>query len=344
MQSKTKKTFGILALIVFIVAMGIAWVAYRLFYADNIKTPEEHLYIKTGWTFEDLMQHIEENNILKHPQDFERVAKMMEYDNRVRPGRYRLSSGTGNRQLIRNLRLGLQEPLKLRFENVRLREQLAGILADQLEPDSLEFLNLLRDEEVAEKFGFNHDNFFNMFIPNTYELYWNTSAEKFVERMHQEYQRFWTSERLKKAEQNNLTANQVGVLASIVQGEALHRAEMPKIAGLYMNRLRKGMLLQADPTVIFAHQDFTMRRVLFKHLQIDSPYNTYKYAGLPPGPIMMPSIAAIDAVLNHENHAYIYMCAKDDFSGYHNFAVTAAEHAVNARKFQQALNERNIRN
>jgi UPF0755 protein len=182
-----------------------------------------------------------------------------------------------------------------------------------------------------------------MFIPNSYEVYWNTSAEKFFTRMYDEYGKFWTQERKDKAEKIGLSPIKISILASIVDGEALMDKEMPVIAGLYMNRLKKGMRLEADPTVIFAAKDFTIRRVLNKHLRINSPYNTYMNSGLPPGPIGMPSINAIDAVLNYENHNYIYMCAKEDFSGYHNFATTLAEHNVNARKFQQALNARNIK-
>jgi len=238
---------------------------------------------------------------------------------------------------------GLQEPVKLRFQNIRLKEDFAGFLATQLEPDSLSFINLLNSDTVAQKYGFNRDNFFDMFIPNTYEFFWNTSTTDFFERMNKEYKVFWNDERLAKAKALDLTPIKVSNLAAIVKGEALHVDEMPKIAGLYINRLRKGMLLQADPTVIFANEDFTIRRVLNKHLRTDSPYNTYIYRGLPPGPIMMPSIAAIDAVLNYQQHGYVYMCAKDDFSGYHNFANTMAEHLVNARKFQKALDERNIK-
>src|SRR5690606_28743456 len=194
-----------------------------------------------------------------------------------------------------------------------------------------------------KEYGFNHENFFTMFIPNTYEFFWNTSIKDFVQRMNKEYNVFWNKERIAKAKALNLSPIEVSNLAAIVKGEALHVDEMPKIAGLYLNRLQRGMLLQADPTVIFANNDFSIRRVLNKHLRKESPYNTYLYKGLPPGPIMMPSIASIDAVLNSQKHSYIYMCAKDDFSGYHNFAHTMAEHLVNARKFQKALDERNIK-
>ena len=181
-----------------------------------------------------------------------------------------------------------------------------------------------------------------MFIPNTYEMYWNTSAIEFFERLHSEYDKFWNAERKAKAAALNLNPIQVSILASIVDAEALYDKEMPIIAGLYLNRLNKGILLQADPTVIFANGDFTVKRVTNSLLKVSSPYNTYKYSGLPPGPIMMPSINAIDAVLNKNDNNYIYMCAKEDFSGYHNFAVTVQEHERNAKKYRDALNKRNI--
>jgi UPF0755 protein len=181
-----------------------------------------------------------------------------------------------------------------------------------------------------------------MFIPNTYELYWNISPNEFFEKMQKEYVKFWTDERKSKAAKLNLTPIEVSILASIVDSEALYDKEMPVIAGLYLNRLNKGILLQSDPTVIFATGDFTIKRVLNSHLAFNSKYNTYKYAGLPPGPIMMPSIKAIDAVLNREANNYIYMCAKEDFSGYHNFAETREQHEINAKKYREALNKRNI--
>ncbi|MNL18966.1 putative aminodeoxychorismate lyase [compost metagenome] len=181
-----------------------------------------------------------------------------------------------------------------------------------------------------------------MFIPNTYEMYWNVTAMDFFDRMHKEYEKFWNDDRKQKAAALNLSPIQVSILASIVDAEALYDKEMPIIAGLYLNRLNKGILLQADPTVIFANNDFTVKRVTNSLLRVDSRYNTYKYAGLPPGPIMMPSINAIDAVLNREKNDYIYMCAKEDFSGYHNFAVTVQEHERNAKKYRDALNKRNI--
>ena len=347
MEKKKKKgLLNILLVLVVaaIVAGGVvAYKYYKGFFVPNVTDAEEYLYIYSHWDFEDVMTNIGELHLVEDTASFRWAANKMDYPNRVKAGKYRLEPDMNNRTLINKLGGGIQEPVKLRFENIRLKENFAAHLAQQLEPDSIAFINLLNDESLAASYGFDTANFFSMFVPNTYEFYWNTSAERFIERMQQEYEKFWNEQRREKAAGLNLSLQEVSTLASIVKGEALHVDEMPTIAGLYINRLRKGMLLQADPTVIFANNDFTIRRVLYRHLRTDSPYNTYLYRGLPPGPIMMPSIASIDAVLNHQQHNYIYMCAKDDFSGYHNFAVTQAEHSINARKFQQALNERNIK-
>ncbi|MBK1441833.1 endolytic transglycosylase MltG [Parapedobacter sp. ISTM3] len=344
-KTKKKGLFRLLLVIASVAAIiGIifAYRFYKGFFAPNVTAETEYLYVYTHWDFEDVMTSIGELHIVDDTASFRWAANKMEYPDRIKPGKYKLEPGMNNRTLINKLGGGFQEPVKLRFENIRLKENFAAVLANHLEPDSIAFIDLLNNDSLATRYGFNRENFFSMFIPNTYELYWNTSATRFVERMHEEYQKFWNPARRAKAEKLNLTPQEVSVLASIVKGEALHTDEMPTIAGLYLNRLRKGMLLQADPTVIFANQDFTIRRVLYRHLRTDSPYNTYLYRGLPPGPIMMPSIAAIDAVLNYQQHDYLYMVAKEDFSGYHNFAVSQAEHSRNARKFQQALNERNI--
>ncbi|MFB2117569.1 endolytic transglycosylase MltG [Parapedobacter sp. 2B3] len=346
MKKKKRRIFialGIIAVVAFAIGGTVAYKYYRSFFAPNVTVDANYLYIYTHWDFEDVMTSIGELHAVEDTAAFRWAAVKMEYPSRVKPGKYKLEPGMNNRTLINRLGGGFQEPVKLRFENVRLKENLASVLAKQLEPDSISFINLLNDDSLATHFGFDVRNFLSMFVPNTYEFYWNTSPAQFADRMHNEYEKFWTDERRQKAEAINLDPQEVAVLASIVKGEALHTDEMPTIAGLYLNRLRKGMLLQADPTVIFANNDFSIRRVLYRHLRTDSPYNTYLYRGLPPGPIMMPSIASIDAVLNYKQHDYIYMCAKDDFSGYHNFAVTQAEHNINARKFQQALNERNIK-
>lgn len=340
--NNVKKVILVIALLIIVSGASIALIVYQRFLAPNVTAEQNYLFIPTGSNFEELMQNLGENKILEDTTSFRWAAKKKDFTN-VRAGKYKLIAGMNNRSLLNMLKAGLQEPVKLRFQNVRLKENFAALLALKLEPDSVQFIEMLNNEDLAKQYGFNSDNFFNMFIPNTYEFFWNTSTTEFSERMYKEYNTFWNEDRKAKAKELGLTPIEVSNLAAIVKGEALHVDEMPKIAGLYLNRLKKGILLQADPTVIFATQDFGIRRVLNKHLRTDSPYNTYIYKGLPPGPIMMPSIASIDAVLNYQHHSYIYMCAKDDFSGYHNFANTMAEHLVNARKFQKALDERNIK-
>lgn len=343
-QKKGFPTFlKVLLIVIFVIAVAIGFIGYQAFLGKSVTDNEPYLYVHTGDTYDDVLAELEKKGIVKNVQFFDYVAKAMDYPTAVKAGKYKLTKGLSNRRLIGNLRGGYQEAVKFRFENIRLKENFAALLGENFEADSTAFLQILNNEEVAEKFGFTEENFFSMFIPNTYEVYWNTAPDKIVARFHDEYNKFWTTARKEKAAALNLTQQEVSILASIVKGEALHKDEMPKIAGLYLNRLKKGILLQADPTVIFANNDFTIRRVLNRHLTIDNPYNTYRFKGLPPGPIMLPSIVAIDAVLNYDKHDYIYMCAKDDFSGYHNFAVTQAEHLVNARKFQRALDARNIK-
>jgi len=342
-KSTGRRLLTILLLILIVAASVVGYTYYKRYFAPNVTDVEPYLYVRTGASFDDLIEEVGEKNILKDTATFRWAAEKMEYPGRMKPGKYPLKENMNNRTLLNMLGGGFQEAVKLRFQNIRLKDQFAGNIALQIEPDSASLLALLNSDTLATNYGFSSDNFFTMFIPNTYEVYWNISAAEFFDRMHQEYERFWTPERRKKAEEINLSPIEVSILASIVKGEALHTDEMPKIAGLYLNRLKKGILLQADPTVIFANQDFTIRRVLNRHLRVVSPYNTYIYKGLPPGPIMMPSIASIDAVLNYEHHPYIYMCAKEDFSGYHNFSTNEAEHLANARRFQQALNERNIK-
>lgn len=332
-----------LAVLLLLIVSVLALNYYRKFFGANVTDRQKYLYIHTGSTYVDVLKSLKEQGILKDVGAFSDLAKKMDYPQKVKAGKYRLKPGMSNRSLINMLKAGNQEAVKLSFQNVRLKETLAGMIARKIEADSLSIIHLLDSAAFVGKYGFTTDNVFVAFIPNSYELYWNTSAEKFFVRMYDEYQKFWTSERKIKAKRIGLSPIQVSILAAIVDAEALHDREMPVIAGLYMNRYNQGMALEADPTVIFANYDFSIHRVLNKHLRIESPYNTYRHTGLPPGPISMPSINAIDAVLNYSKHQYIYMCAKDDFSGYHNFAVTPVEHKINAQKFQKALNERNIK-
>ncbi|MEO6149983.1 MAG: endolytic transglycosylase MltG [Mucilaginibacter sp.] len=350
MDQKQKPTSGrfkkfIIALVVIIVlALSITGVTYYLrYFGPNVTGNEEYLYIKTGSNFNDVYQTIREKGMVKDTTTFLWSAHNMKFVGRVKSGKYKLDKGMSNRALINRLASGTQEPVKVTLRNMRLKEQFAAFVSTKLEADSVTLLNLLDSANFVARYGFTTDNVYTMFLPDSYEFYWDTPADNFFEKMYGNYQKFWTQERKDKAAALNLSPVQVSVLASIVDAEALHDDEMPAIAGLYLNRLRMGRKLQADPTVIFAVHDFTIKRVLNKYLLTNSPYNTYLYEGLPPGPIMMPSINAIKAVLDPQKSDSIYMCAKEDFSGYHNFAVTEADHLKNARKFQQALNERNIK-
>ncbi len=258
-----------------------------------------------------------------------------------RTGHYTIKSGTKFLDLYRKLRNGEQDPIMLSVPSLRTTERLAAYLGKHLMRDSAEFAQAFVTESSA--MGYTQETLPSLFIPNTYELYWDVSAQGFMKRMQRENDAFWTAERQRKAQTIGLSRTEVSTLASIVEEETANDAEKPMVAGLYLNRLRRGMLLQADPTVKFAMQAFGLRRIYNNHLRFESPYNTYLHPGLPPGPIRMPSIVGLDAVLNHTEHPYIYMCAKEDFSGTHNFAANYSEHLRNARRYTEALNKRGIR-
>jgi UPF0755 protein len=273
---------------------------------------------------------------------FEWVARRKHYENKVRPGRYRIRNGMSNNELINLLRSGKQEPVRVTFQNIQNGEDLAGKISRQIEADSLSLLELLRDADYLKQYGVDPLNSFVLFIPNTYEFYWNTTADQFIGRMSREKLKFWNDTRKNKCTITGFSVPQVVILASIIEKETAKDKEKPLIAGVYINRLRKGWPLQADPTIIFAWNDYSIKRVQNIHLQINSLYNTYSHKGLPPGPICLPSIASIEAVLNYEKHDFMFFCAKDDLSGYHVFASNLAEHNRNAKKYQAALKKLNI--
>ena len=310
----------------------------------NLKGKEFiYLYIPTGTDFAGLMRIMKEKAILDNEKSFAFVAARKHYERRVKPGKYRIRDGMNNNELVNKLRSGLQEPVKLTFQNARTIAELAGKLGRQIEADSASLMALFHDPSYLMRFGVNPDNVFALFIPNTYELFWNTSAKQLVAKMNAEQKIFWNFKRRKLLDSTGMSIQQVVTLASIVEKESNMDSEKPDIAGVYINRLRKGWPLQADPTIIFAWQDYSIKRLDSKHLKIVSRYNTYTHTGLPPGPICIPSISSIDAVLKFRRHRYMYFCAKEDFSGYHNFAVTNAEHGRNARKYQKALDQLNIK-
>jgi UPF0755 protein len=301
-------------------------------------------YIHSGAQYPEVLAALVNQGIVTDKKAFEWLAKKKNYSAHVNPGRYKIIPKMTNNELLNLLRSGKQTPVRVTFNNVRTVKQLAGIISRQLEPDSLDFLKVFSNSEIMTKFNFNEQTFPAMFIPDSYEFYWNTSAIKFVERMHSEYLIFWAKGRSDKAEKLGLNLIEVSTLASIVDQESQHDEENPVIAGVFLNRIKAGIPLQSDPTIIFAWQDYNIRRVLIKHKTIKSPYNTYISKKIPPGPICIPSINAIDGVLNHEENNYLYFCAKDDFSGYHNFARTLSQHLQNARLYQKALNQRKIFN
>ncbi len=300
-------------------------------------TEEGSLYVPTGGTLDGAIDSLVTHGMLANEARLRRFAMLRDL-HELRPGHYRLSQGTSYSTLLNRLQSGSQTPVRVTFNNARTTDRLAAIVSRYLEADSATFAEAFRDDSLIQAAGFTAPTFMATFIPNTYELYWNTTPSSFVRRMRQEYDRFWNDEREMRRQALGLSREEVITLASIVYEETKQSDEMPRIAGVYLNRLRCGMPLQADPTVKFALGDFTLRRILHRHLTVDSPYNTYKYAGLPPGPICMPSIRAIDATLQPETHDYLYFCARDDFSGYHNFARTLSEHNRNAAAYARALN------
>ncbi len=316
---------------------------YQNIFTANVELDGDYefFYVPTGSTFDEVMDAMEEQRILIDKKSFSWVAEKKEYPTSVKSGRYRITNGMSNNELVNMLRAGNQEPVMVVFNNVRTLAQMAGRVAQYIEPDSIELLVHLSDSQLPSKYGFTQQTFPVMFIPETYEFFWSSSPMDFSNRMAREYEKFWEN-RDKKLRKLEMTREEVSTLASIVDEETLHDDENKKVAGLYMNRLETGMPLQADPTLKFALEDFSRKRILNKDKEIDSPYNTYTNKGLPPGPITIPSVSAIDGVLDYENHNFIFMCAKSDFSGYHSFARTLKQHNRNAADYQRALNKQGI--
>jgi len=343
MNLKLKKFWvlmGVLALIV----VSVLVIRYLVVFRTNntINEKEVLVYIPSGAEYKDVLDTLKSSKAIKSIERFDKVAKHFSYPDAVKPGCYAIKPGMNNVQLVRMLRFGHQKPVRVIFTSLRTFNDLAGRISRQIEADSVSLLRCFTSDSVAYNRGFTPENFMAMFIPNTYEFYWNTSALGFVKRMFKEYNRFWNDKRKQKAERIGLTPIEVSILASIVEEETNVKSEMPTVAGVYLNRLRKRIPLQADPTIKFAIGDFSIRRVLNRHLEVDSPYNTYKNRGLPPGPIRIPSITAIDAVLNAKKHSYLYFCASPDFSGRHVFSKTLSEHNRNANAYRRALNKERI--
>ena len=338
-----KKGYIIVAIVAIIIATaaGIGYYAYRSLHEACVDRTL-HLYISKDTPYESVAEQI--HDAITNDRAFDYYAEKNDLEHSFEPGHYLLTIDMSVVQIVRTLKLGWQTPVRVTMNNAKIPAQLAKKLEGQIEADSTAIIAVIGSDKVAKQYGFKSAlAMYSMIIPNTYEMYWDTSVEDFVERMHTEYERFWTKERDSKRRRSGLSRLQVMTLASIVYEETRKGDEMPRVAGVYINRLRKGMPLQADPTIKYALQDFGLRRILNKHLKHPSPYNTYINKGLPPTPICMPSITAIDAVLNYESHNYLYFCARETFDGYHNFAATYNEHLQNARKYQRELNRRGIR-
>lgn len=327
-----------------VVILIIMVLIYRSLFALNIRvqTNSKVILIPTGSSYDQVLGTVNSTLNIKDPGVLDWVARKKNYPALIKPGRYVISSDMSYVKLINLLRSGRQKPVKITFNNVRTINQLAGKIGDLIEADSVSLLNFLSDESNFSSDGFKKENIISLFIPNTYELYWNTNAKGLYSRMLKEYNMFWNNQRIEKAKEEGLNPKEVAILASIIDDEVAKPAEKPRIAGVYLNRLKRGIPLQSCPTIKFALNDFTITRVLKKYLLVDSPYNTYKHNGFPPGPIGCPSVDGLEAVLNAEKHDYLYFAAKADFSGYHNFSRTLAEHNRYAALYQKELDKRKI--
>ncbi len=345
MKKKTSKAKYFIA-IAGLLFVCFSYYPYQIFYTPNVLLEEDQkdfiLYIPTGANFNTVKDSLEKNKVLHNVLSFAFVSKFMGYQEKVKPGKYLINKRLTNLTLIRKLRSGQQEPMNFTFNNIRQKKDLAEKLGEKLELDEADFLKVLNDPKIVGEYGFDTNTVFSMFIPNTYQVFWTMKPEEFMKKMNREYKKFWNEERLAKAKAAGLTPLQVSTIASIVEAETNKDSEKPRIAGVYINRFKTDMPLQADPTVKFALQDFTIKRVTQEHTKFDSPYNTYKYTGLPPGPINMPSTVSLNAVLDYEKHKFIYFCASPNEIGFHDFAESYRDHVNNANRYRKYLDKQKI--
>ncbi len=336
---KKKLIYGIL-LIVLLVGGYAAWQVF----GPTVSAPEsKYFYIKTGTAYSDVRQSLIDQKIISSTYFFDLISKQLKYPRLVKAGRYQVKNGSSIFTLIRMLRSGNQAPVNLVINKLRLKEDLAQKIAANFECDSASVMDVLTDTKTLQKFNVNNNTLMTIVVPNTYSMLWNASAEKIIDKLYNEKEKFWNTDRLNKAKALNLTPEQVYTMASIVEEETNKEADKGKIASVYMNRINTGIKLQADPTVKFAMKNFGLKRILLKHLAFDSPYNTYINAGLPPGPICTPSTKTIDAVLNAPQTNYIYFVARPDWSGLSNFCQSYEEHLVNAKNYQHFLDSVGIK-
>lgn len=345
MKSINPKRIAVPLLVLFTIG---AWLMYHKYVTGariSAELDDYTIQIPTGSSFQEVSALLKEKGILKEPELFEVLAERMNYiKSPMRAGQYQVKPGWNTVQLIRHLRGGKQHPVKVVLTSERMTENVAAKVSRFIEADSFEIWQLFQNKDYLQQIGYTEETLMSLFIPNTYEVFWNSSPKRFMDRMIKEHERFWKQKnRLTKAKALGLEPWEVYTLASIVEKETLKDAEKPKMAGVYLNRLEQDILLQADPTSVFARRDFNTKRVTNYHTKFDSPYNTYMYKGLPPGPIAMSSISSIDAVLNAEDHEYLFFCAKGDGSGLHNFAKTLAAHNQNAAIYRANLRKRGLR-
>ncbi|MCU0441624.1 MAG: endolytic transglycosylase MltG [Bacteroidia bacterium] len=345
-KRNTRKPIYIAAAVVLLVLIAFGVKVYEDVFAPNTTLTEgekEFVFVPTLHPLDDLKRNWELQGVVKHPETLIRLIRLLGFENKLKPGRYEVTPDMSNYQLLRLMASGKQTPINITFKYAERKTDLAGFWSKHLEADSATIVALLNNPYTLPETELDTANSVSVCIPNTYNFYWNTPAEDLLLRLQKEYNLFWNEVRKEQAAKLELTPAQVSVLASIVQKETYQKSEMPTIAGVYYNRLKRNMPLQADPTILFAINDKSIRRVSGSMLKIESPYNSYTRKGLPPGPICVASVQAIDAVLQLQSHSYIYFCAREDFSGYHRFAASFAEHQINARKYQRELNRRGIR-
>lgn len=317
---------------------------YHLSMRPNILVdkPSRQLHIPHGTSLRQLSHTLQQCQYVSNPYTFFLLARCLRYDRKILPGAYQLTTNMSNWEALQLLRTGKQQPVKIILHRACNKAMLAANITRSLAMSAADFAALLDDTTFLDQYGFHSENVLTMFIPNTYEVYWTVRPKALFERMYIEYKRFWNSDRRKQAKILQLTPVEVSILASMVQGETNKLEEAPIIAGVYLNRLRRNMALQSCPTLLYALGNLSKKRVLHQDKQFDSPYNTYKYRGLPPGPIQLPTIAMIDAVLNHTHSPYLYFSAKEDLSGYHYFSKSLDEHIRHAGRYHKALNKARI--
>ncbi len=341
-----RKIFISIFTLVIITLGWTGWHYYALIFRTNNvilgEADDHYFYIPSDADYQWVLNELQRKKVVHDAASFDWVASLKKYPENVKPGRFPIDEEMSNNELVNTLR-SANTPLKLTFSTSSDLNELAGKIGAYLEPDSTAFYHAFSDPSIQAKYGFNQSTFISLFIPNTYEFYWNTTPEEFLTRMAKEYRSFWNQTRKSSAKKIGLSQSEVATLASIVQAETNKQDEMPIVAGLYINRIKRNMKLQADPTVKFALGDPSKKRIYLKDLKVDSPYNTYRIVGLPPGPIAMPTQQAMLAVLNHEKHTYIYMCAQPNYNGYHNFASNYREHERNRKMYQAFLRRENIR-